>query len=186
MAVEPLGRLTMVSGPASSGKSRWAEHLAMISGRPIIYLATGPLLPDDNAWQERLERHRRRRPASWSQQEVAGDLAQALRELAADQVALVDSLGTWVACLLELEGLLWQRQLEDLLAAIESCPASLVVVCEETGWGVVPSTASGGRFRDRLGMLQQQLMARSDRAWLVLQGRAIDLLPSSLPVPLTP
>jgi adenosylcobinamide kinase/adenosylcobinamide-phosphate guanylyltransferase len=176
----------MVSGPASSGKSRWAEHLAMISGRPIIYLATGPLLPDDNAWQERLERHRRRRPASWSQQEVAGDLAQALRELAADQVALVDSLGTWVACLLELEGLLWQRQLEDLLAAIESCPASLVVVCEETGWGVVPSTASGGRFRDRLGMLQQQLMARSDRAWLVLQGRAIDLLPSSLPVPLTP
>jgi len=176
----------MVSGPASSGKSRWAEHLAMISGRPIIYLATGPLLPDDNAWQERLERHRRRRPASWSQQEVAGDLAQALRELAADQVALVDSLGTWVACLLELEGLPWQRQLEDLLAAIESCPASLVVVCEETGWGVVPSTASGGRFRDRLGMLQQQLMARSDRAWLVLQGRAIDLLPSSLPVPLTP
>jgi adenosylcobinamide kinase/adenosylcobinamide-phosphate guanylyltransferase len=176
----------MVSGPASSGKSRWAEHLAMISGRPIIYLATGPLLPDDNAWQERLERHRRRRPASWSQQEVAGDLAKALRELAADQVALVDSLGTWVACLLELEGLPWQRQLEDLLAAIESCPASLVVVCEETGWGVVPSTASGGRFRDRLGMVQQQLMARSDRAWLVLQGRAIDLLPSSLPVPLTP
>jgi len=176
----------MVSGPASSGKSRWAEHLAMISGRPITYLATGPLLPDDDAWQERLERHRRRRPASWSQQEVAGDLAKALRELAADQVALVDSLGTWVACLLELEGLPWQRQLEDLLAAIESCPASLVVVCEETGWGVVPSTASGGRFRDRLGMVQQQLMARSDRAWLVLQGRAIDLLPSSLPVPLTP
>jgi adenosylcobinamide kinase/adenosylcobinamide-phosphate guanylyltransferase len=88
-----------------------------------------------------------------------------------------------VASLLELEGSTWQEQIAELLAAIESCPASLVVVCEETGWGVVPSTASGGRFRDRLGILQQQLMARSDRAWLVLQGRAIDLLPSSLPVP---
>jgi len=183
VAVEPLGRLTMVSGPASSGKSRWAEHLAQISGRPITYLATGPLLPDDKSWQERLERHRRRRPASWGHREVAGDLAQALGELAADHVALVDSLGTWVASLLELEGSTWQEQIAELLAAIESCPASLVVVCEETGWGVVPSTASGGRFRDRLGILQQQLMARSDRAWLVLQGRAIDLLPSSLPVP---
>ena len=186
MAVETLGRLTMVSGPASSGKSRWAEHLAQLSGRPITYLATGPLLPNDASWQERLERHRRRRPASWCQLEVAGELAMALGELAADQVALVDSLGTWVACLLELDGVLWQRQTAELLAAIESCPASLVVVCEETGWGVVPSTASGGRFRDRLGMLHQELMGRSDRAWLVLQGRAIDLLPSSLPVPWTP
>jgi adenosylcobinamide kinase/adenosylcobinamide-phosphate guanylyltransferase len=58
-----------------------------------------------------------------------------------------------------------------------------VVVCEETGWGVVPSTAAGSRFRDRLGSLQERLQQRSEAAWLVLQGRAIDLLALSQPVP---
>lgn len=41
--------------------------------------------------------------------------------------------------------------------------------------GVVPATPIGGLFRDRLGLLAQQLETRSDRSWLVLQGRAIDL-----------
>ena len=46
---------------------------------------------------------------------------------------------------------------------------------EETGWGVVPPTRVGGLFRDRLGALAQQLDRVADAAWLVLQGRALDL-----------
>jgi len=41
---------------------------------------------------------------------------------------------------------------------------------------VVPSTAVGGVFRDRLGALQQRLMPHCNAAWLVVSGRALDLL----------
>jgi adenosylcobinamide kinase/adenosylcobinamide-phosphate guanylyltransferase len=59
----------------------------------------------------------------------------------------------------------------------------VLLVCEEVGWGVVPATAIGGLFRDRMGDLQQQLMAISSAAWLVVQGRALDLMALSRPVP---
>lgn len=189
MAAEPPSgvqrhpRLTLVSGPSRGGKSRWAEHLADASGLAVIYLATGPLLPDDDAWQERLRRHRLRRPPAWGCREVGGELAAELGRLQVGQLGLVDSLGTWVAAHLELEAPDWQLRCDQLLSAIGACPAPLVLVCEETGWGVVPATAAGSRFRDRLGAMQQTLQAHSEAAWLVLQGRAIDLLALSRPVP---
>ncbi len=149
----------------------------------MVYLATGPSLPDDPAWQERLQRHRQRRPPQWSCREVGGELTAALADLEPVQLGLVDSLGTWVAAHLELEPQDWALRCADLITAIRRCRAPLVVVCEETGWGVVPATAAGSRFRDRLGRLQQDLQDQSEAAWLVLQGRAIDLLALSQPVP---
>jgi adenosylcobinamide kinase / adenosylcobinamide-phosphate guanylyltransferase len=180
-ALQP--RLTLVSGPAGGGKSRWAEHLACCSGRPVVYLATGPLLPEDESWQRRLERHRRRRPAEWDCREVQGDLARELRLLRAEQIALVDSLGTWVAAWLESSPQQWEQACSELLTALATTPAGLLLVCEEISWGVVPPTAVGGRFRERLAGLQQLIGRRCDRSWLVLQGRALDLHALGVPVP---
>ena len=47
--------LELITGPARSGKSRWAELRAGRSGRQVHYLATGPQLPDDPAWQAQQE-----------------------------------------------------------------------------------------------------------------------------------
>ena len=167
--------LTLVSGPAASGKSRWAEHLAAESGLAVTYLATGPSLPEDAAWQRRLERHRRRRPPQWQVAEVGEGLAEALDGLELSQLGLVDSLGTWVAAHLDRDGPAWRACVEELLASIASCRGPLVVVCEETGWGVVPPTREGLRFRERLGALQRQVSFGSDAVWLVAHGRAIEL-----------
>jgi len=175
-ALLPVPRLTLVSGPARSGKSRWAEHLAQRSGLAVVYIATGPLLPEDPAWQARLALHRSRRPPEWRSLEVEGCLAGALSDLSDGELALVDSLGTWVAAHLDHEREAWQGLCDELLQAMQRCGCPLLLVCEETGWGVVPATATGGRFRDRLGRLQQRLAAHADASWLVLQGRAIDLL----------
>lgn len=183
MAANSISQLTLISGPAGGGKSRWAEHLAMASGRPVVYLATGPMLPDDRSWQQRLERHRRRRPGDWDCREVEGQLSRELLLLRAQQIALVDSLGTWVAAWLEASPEAWQQHCRDLLAALEATPAHVLLVCEEIGWGVVPPTAAGSRFRDRLAPLQQDISRRCDRSWLVLQGRALDLGALGVPVP---
>ena len=189
MVAEPkgarVGRLTLVSGPASSGKSLWAETLADRSGRPVRYLATGPQRPDDRDWQQRLERHRRRRPSHWSTHEVGLELVQGITAAPEQSLLLVDSLGTWVANGLELESRSWSRLCDGLLHALQATTVPVIVVSEETGWGVVPSTAVGGRFRQRLGELMQQLMPSCDCAWLVLHGRAIDLLACSEAVPPT-
>jgi adenosylcobinamide kinase / adenosylcobinamide-phosphate guanylyltransferase len=175
-------RCTLVTGPASSGKSLFAEQLAMAAGRPVTYLATGPQRPDDRDWQERLRRHRQRRPETWSCIEVEQELAAALRNCSADQLALVDSLGTWVAAALELDAGSWNRRCLELLESIDRTEACLILVAEEAAWGVVPATAIGGLFRQRLGQLLQDLMPSCDAAWLVMHGRAIDLLAISQPV----
>lgn len=186
MVEPPCPSLILVSGPASGGKSRWAEELARRSGKPVTYLATGPLLPQDPSWQERLERHRRRRPAGWQCREVEGALAQALEDVPRGCLTLVDSLGTWVAAHLELEETDWQRECGTLLKAVERRSSDLLIVAEEVGWGVVPASAVGGRFRERLGTLLQELTPRSDAAWLVVQGRAVELLAISAAVPRSP
>ncbi|MEB3171970.1 MAG: bifunctional adenosylcobinamide kinase/adenosylcobinamide-phosphate guanylyltransferase [Synechococcaceae cyanobacterium] len=165
----------LVCGPSGGGKSRWAEHLAACSGRSVVYLATGPLLAGDADWQQRLERHRRRRPLSWSCLEVEGELAAALADLAAGQLGLVDSLGTWVAAWLESEDRVWVERSQELLATLSRCRAALVLVGEEVGWGVIPATAAGCRFQARLTALQLQIAGQCDAHWLVVGGRALDL-----------
>ncbi len=167
-------RLILVSGPARSGKSRWAEHL--LHHHPAVtYIATAAARPDDRDWQKRLEAHRQRRPEHWSLAEPGGELVQVIDNLAPGQSVLIDALGGFVAHHLELNSTDWAHLCEQLIASICSSRCTCVLVIEETGWGVVPPTRIGGLFRDRLGTFAQELDRVADAAWLVLQGRALDL-----------
>ena len=167
-------RLILVSGPARSGKSRWAEHL--LHHHPVVtYIATAAARPDDRDWQMRLEAHRKRRPDHWSVAESGPALVNVIDNLAPGQSVLIDALGGFVAHHLELTASEWDQLCEHLIASIRSSHCTFVLVIEETGWGVVPPTRIGGLFRDRLGSLAQALDRVADGAWLVLQGRALDL-----------
>ena len=167
-------RLILVSGPARSGKSRWAEHL--LHNQPVVtYIATAAARPKDVEWQTRLELHRRRRPAHWGLAESGGELVEVVESLVPGQSVLIDALGGFVAHHLEMNGTAWNRLCERLISSITASQCTCVVVIEETGWGVVPPTRIGGVFRDRLGVLAQKLDGVADDAWLVVQGRALDL-----------
>lgn len=181
-AIQP-GEVALVSGPARSGKSAWAERLAATSGFDVVYLATGPSLPEDQAWQERLARHRQRRPSAWRSAEIGAGLPQALNRWSQpERLLLVDSLGTWLAHHLALDDPGWNGERQALITALGDCRASVVLVAEEVGWGVVPPTAIGGLFRDRLGELLESLEPLCARSWLVLRGRALDLHQIGVPV----
>ena len=167
-------RLILVSGPARSGKSRWAEHL--LNNHPVVtYIATAAARPDDLDWQQRLDAHRQRRPEHWTVAESGGELMEVMKTLVPGQSVLIDALGGFVAHHLELDAYDWSLLCEQLIASITSSRCICVLVIEETGWGVVPPTRIGGLFRDRLGALAQDLDRIADAAWLVVQGRAIDL-----------
>jgi len=174
----------LVMGPARSGKSEWAERLAHESGRPVIYVATAREDPADADWTARIAAHRQRRPAHWSTLCAPTELETAITTAGAgDLCLLIDSLGTWVANLIELDDAAWQTRRERLFAALERRPAAQVIlVAEETGWGVIPAYPIGRLFRDRLGVLVRRLGPRCSATYLVAGGYALDLRRLGVPI----
>jgi adenosylcobinamide kinase/adenosylcobinamide-phosphate guanylyltransferase len=98
-------------------------------------------------------------------------------------LALVDSLGTWVAAHLDQREEGWDQLRFGLMEELQRPGGPVLMVVEECGWGVVPATAIGGLFRDRLAALQRRLGDGCAASWLVLQGRALDLHQLGLAVP---
>jgi adenosylcobinamide kinase/adenosylcobinamide-phosphate guanylyltransferase len=174
----------LVTGAARSGKSEWAEELAKQSGKVVTYIATAQLDPNDQEWQQRIRQHQQRRPPEWKTLHAPVNLPTAVDQATAADCLLIDSLGTWLANLLEQDELTWQQTVEALLHSLNHTPAQTVIVAEETGWGVVPAYQAGRTFRDRLGSLTRQIGAIANPVYLVVAGHVLNL--SQLGVPLSP
>jgi adenosyl cobinamide kinase/adenosyl cobinamide phosphate guanylyltransferase len=158
-----------VLGGARSGKSAFAERLVEALPPPWRYVATGWEADDDMA--ARIEQHRARRGPSYETVEAGARLAEAL---AGDRPTLVDSLGTWVAAHED-----FAVDLDALLDALRARSAPTVVVSDEVGLGVHPSTEVGRRFRDALGLVNQAVAEVADDVWLVVAGRGLRCEPRS-------
>jgi len=163
---EPVARLTLVLGGARSGKSAVAERLAAALSPPVTYIATGRITDHDMA--ARIAAHQARRPQAWATFEAGADLAAALE--AVEGAALVDSLGTWVAAHEDLA-----VDLPALLDAFKRRTAPTVIVSEEVGLGVHPSSEAGRRFRDVLGEVNTAVADLADDVFLVIAGRVLPL-----------
>ncbi|OMC50361.1 adenosylcobinamide kinase/adenosylcobinamide phosphate guanyltransferase [Mycobacterium sp. IS-2888] len=177
---------TLVLGGIRSGKSRWAEEAiasSLAPGQPVRYLAPGPAGHTDEAWARRVAQHRDRRPAHWSTIET-DDITTQLRG-SPDTPTLVDDLGAWLTGTLDRHHA-WENgsaatsvaeTIDDMVAAIGAFGSTLVLVSPEVGLTVVPATASGRRFADELGNLNQRLAALCDRVVLVVAGQAVPIKP---------
>jgi adenosylcobinamide kinase / adenosylcobinamide-phosphate guanylyltransferase len=177
-----LGKVILITGPARSGKSEWAENLALKSNKDVVYMATALLDSTDQEWQNRIQQHQKRRPSTWVTVEVPRALSATLANVKPDTCVLVDSLGTWVANFLETEDIDWEKTVQLFLDTVELVAADLIFVAEETGWGVIPAYPIGRKFRDRLGILVRKLAVISQVVYLVTAGHALNL--STLGTPL--
>jgi adenosylcobinamide kinase / adenosylcobinamide-phosphate guanylyltransferase len=173
---------TLVLGGIRSGKSRWAEEAIAESlppGQPVRYLAPGPVDDGDAAWADRVARHRNRRPAHWSTVETH-DIASQLRQ-SPGTPTLVDDLGGWLTATLDRnrawDGASVAGPVDEMLAAVREFGSTLVLVSPEVGLTVLPATASGRRFADELGSLNQRVAAACDRVVLVVAGQAVPIKP---------
>lgn len=167
--------LILVTGPARSGKSEWAEQLAVRSQYPVTYIATAMVDELDNEWRSRIDQHRQRRPMEWRTMEVPIELASAIAQSRDEDCFLVDSLGTWLANALEQSEAEWDGIEQELLASLGKAKGEIILVAEETGWGVVPAYPLGRQFRDRLGRLTQKIGAIANPVYLVTGGYALNL-----------
>jgi len=174
---------TLVLGGIRSGKSRWAEQAIARSvepGQPVRYLASGQVARGDAAWAHRVAQHRNRRPAHWSTVET-DDITTQLRQ-SPDTPTLVDDLGAWLTSTLDRHRA-WENgsvaaPVADMVAAVSAFESTLVLVSPEVGLTVVPATASGRRFADELGSLNQRIAAVCDQVVLVVAGQAVPIKPS--------
>ncbi|MGQ4650279.1 bifunctional adenosylcobinamide kinase/adenosylcobinamide-phosphate guanylyltransferase [Lyngbya aestuarii] len=178
-------QLILVTGPSRSGKSEWAEILAMRTGRKVVYVATAKADPDDLEWLSRIEKHQQRRPSTWETIAVPVNLTATLREYSQSSCCLlVDSLGTWVANLLEQDSPGWEETLQELKhSLLSTTDGTIILVAEETGWGVVPAYPTGRVFRDRLGQLVRQLGRIAQPVYLVTGGHVLNLSSLGSPLP---
>lgn len=176
MAVEPEHQqLILVTGPSRSGKSEWAEMQATQSALQVVYVATAASYADDQEWQARILIHQQRRPPEWQTLHIPVELAQAIQAQPASVCLLIDSLGTWLANIVEQDALIWADTLQQLLETLVHAKCQIVVVGEETGWGVVPAYPLGRVFRDRMGELLRRVGAIADHVYLVSAGYALNL-----------
>jgi adenosylcobinamide kinase/adenosylcobinamide-phosphate guanylyltransferase len=176
----------LILGGARSGKTRHAlrlaEALANQQSASVLYVATAHA--GDAEMAARIARHRAERPFSWRTLEVPSRLADALLSLPPQSVAIVDCLTLWLSNALlrdfdeqtpygDLPA--WSKERDDLQQALAQCAASLILVSNEVGSGVVPMSALSRRFQDEQGWLNQAVAAVCDRVSLVVAGIAVPL-----------
>jgi adenosyl cobinamide kinase/adenosyl cobinamide phosphate guanylyltransferase len=160
--------ITLVLGGARSGKSAVAEERASRGLTPVVYVATGTA-GDDPDMAARIARHRDRRPPAWTTVEAGADLAAAVTAHP-DGTVLVDALGTWVAAHPDLD-----PDIDGLVAAVVARRGDTVLVSDEVGLGVHPSTEVGRRFRDVLGGVNTAVAEVADDVLFVIAGRILPL-----------
>ncbi|MDW8047379.1 MAG: bifunctional adenosylcobinamide kinase/adenosylcobinamide-phosphate guanylyltransferase [Chloroflexota bacterium] len=180
-----VGSVVLIVGGARSGKSRFAQELALRAGGSVLYVATAELR--DEEMRQRAAAHRAERPASWVTVEEPLHLSRAVDGSLAE-VVIVDCLTLWVSNVLERCGASGDPVPPAAVAAARSFareelervfeargPRNLLLVSNEVGQGIVPAGALARVYRDLLGEVNQLAAARADRVYLMVAGLPIDV-----------
>ena len=172
-------KITFILGGARSGKSAYAEKLAIDSGLPVTYIATA--LVYDNEFKARVQHHKDRRPSAWMLVEEPHRLTQALAHHAApNQCLIVDCLTIWLAQWIcqdcnPPKNSNWQLEREAFLTLLPTLKGNIILVSNEVGMGIVPLGEINRQFQDEQGRLNQALAALADEVIFVAAGLPLKL-----------
>jgi adenosylcobinamide kinase/adenosylcobinamide-phosphate guanylyltransferase len=177
-----MGDLILITGGVRCGKSRFAEQLAReIGGDRVVYVATAEA--GDDEMRDRIAAHRADRPASWITFETPRDVARAIEEASSSheppRAILVDCLTMLVSNLLLADDEATaasrvDRQVAAIRSACLRSAVTVIIVTNEVGWGVVPPTSLGRRYRDLLGTANQALASGANKVYVLIAGIAVD------------
>ena len=172
-AGEEQRAVTLVLGGVRSGKSRFAQKLAA-KASSVAFVATARAV--DAEMQDKIRRHQQERPRHWRTVEEPLELARTLVECSPRfEILLVDCLTFFIANVLESEPKTLETRIDGLVNALETVSASVVLVSNEVGSGVVPPYPAGRQFRDLLGEVNQKVAAVADNVVLMVAGLPLTL-----------
>ncbi|WP_028111085.1 bifunctional adenosylcobinamide kinase/adenosylcobinamide-phosphate guanylyltransferase [Ferrimonas futtsuensis] len=140
-------------GGARSGKSTLAEERACLWSGQVIYVATARSHP---SMAERIEQHRSRRPSNWQCIEEPLALAELIARADAGQLLLIDCLTLWLTNQM-MAGLDLSQARDQLVTALDSTSAEVVLVSTEVGQGLIPDDPMSRDFVAAAGELHQAI-----------------------------
>ena len=163
-----MKRIILITGGSRSGKSSYAEQLALsLSGTPV-YLETAHVWDDE--FRERVRRHQERRGPQWTNLEEEKYLS---RHDVSGRVVVVDCLTLWSTnFFFDLESDV-DRALDALKAEFDRFTdqdATFLFVTNEIGMGGTSDNALQRRFTDLQGWMNQHVAARADEVILMVSG----------------
>lgn len=174
-----MNNVHLILGGARSGKSAFAEKLALESSLPVTYIATAQVY--DAEFGQRVEHHKVRRPNHWKTVEQSFNLGAALTAHAkAGECVIVDCLTLWLAqCICpdceRPQELDWQAERNALLDAIPNLNGTVLLVSNEVGMGIVPLGEINRQFQDEQGRLNQAVAQLASKVSFIAAGLPLTL-----------
>lgn len=176
--MEKTSPIALVVGGIRSGKSTWAEQLALQGAAPRFYLATTRPSEDDLEMQERIRKHRERRTTQdWlTTIEEAHDLLGVFASAPLGSTWLLECLPLWLAANAFPENAPMRdeswvyNQCLALLEIWRTRNLHVVAVSAESGLGLLPMDAAARRWVDLLGRMNQTLAADAHAVWFCSCG----------------
>ena len=174
--------LTLIIGGARSGKSRFAQELALKSGGSVLFVATAEA--GDEEMRQRIEEHKKTRPSTWQTLEVTTHVGnQVIRESGEAQIVIIDCITLLINNIFTQHSDQTGQQIDasfvekkvmaeigELVDCIDRVNVSFIIVTNELGLGLVPENEIGRLYRDLLGKANQMLALRADEVYLMVAG----------------
>ena len=180
-------QIILCSGGARSGKSEFAERLALATKGLKAYVATGQAF--DEEMEDRIKQHQERRGKIWNNFEVPLHLADEWENISQSaDVILIDCLTMFTTNHMMAYGSIRGQEdanrleqtilseLDTLLDSIQSCEGKTVIfVTNEIGLGIVPDNKLARYFRDIAGRVNRAVASVADKLYLTISGVTIEL-----------
>lgn len=166
-----MRRIILITGGQRSGKSSYAEKLALSLSPHPVYMATSRIW--DEEFRQRVIRHQQRRGEEWTNIEEEKTLSRHRLE---GRVVLIDCVTLWCTnFFFDLDA-----NVDAALQAIKqefdnftSQNATFIFVTNEIGSGAVSENAIQRRFTDLQGWMNQYIASKADQVYLMVSGIAV-------------
>ena len=179
----------LIIGGARSGKSGFAQELALKLGEPVLFVATATA--GDEEMAERIAQHRKARPATWSTLEATTGIGDKIcGQLGQAEVVIVDCITLLVNNIFSRYDQQGEQinasqveeeitaEIEELIKSVKRIDALFIIVTNELGTGLVPPSKVARLYRDLLGKANQKLAEVSEEVYLLVAGIPVRIKPS--------
>lgn len=164
-----MARIIMVTGGQRSGKSVFAENLALQLSDHPTYLATAMVM--DKEMENRVAIHKERRKDKW--RNIEAPLYAVGISYREKEVVIIDCLTLWATN--------WffekKEDIKDALASLKKqidslllYDATFIIVTNEVGLGGVSANSLQRKFADLQGEINQYVAMIADQVYLIISG----------------
>lgn len=170
---DPQPGIIFVTGGARSGKSRYAQDLALQWSPAPVYVATARKW--DSEFQQRIQRHQDDRDERWTAVEEEKHLS---RPDLAGRVVVIDCVTLWLTNFFvdlqyDIDACLAAAKREIL--ALQQQPGTYIIISNEIGMGVHAETEIGRKFTDLQGWTNQFIAAQARKVVFMVSGIPMEI-----------